>query len=80
MLASKYFPQYLGIYALFNTLTDREPGENRPDPLRYYGAMVVAFVIANVTILDPATWRYCINYVRAARSSTTDIRTPAGCM
>jgi Dolichyl-phosphate-mannose-protein mannosyltransferase len=63
MLASKYFPQYLGLYALFNTLTDRAPGKNRPDPLRYYGAMVIAFVIANVTILDPATWRYCIDYV-----------------
>jgi hypothetical protein len=63
MLASKYFPQYLGIYALFNTLTDRAPGKNRPDPVRYYGAMVIAFVIANVAILDPATWRYCVNYV-----------------
>jgi len=58
MLASKYFPQYLGVYALFNVLSDRAPGENRPDKVRYYGAMVVAFVAANIVILDPATWRY----------------------
>ena len=64
LLASKYFPQYLGIYALFNTVTHRAPGENRPNPLRFYGAMGLAFLMANVAILDPATWRYCINYVR----------------
>jgi hypothetical protein len=63
MLASKYFPQYLGLYALFNVVTDRAPGENRPDPLRYYGAMVIAFLTANVAILEPATWRYCVNYL-----------------
>jgi hypothetical protein len=63
MLASKYFPQYLGVYALFNVLTDRAPGENRPLKLRYYGAMVAAFVVANVAILDPATWRYGLAYI-----------------
>ena len=66
MLASKYFPHYLGIYALFNTVTDRAPGQNRPDQLRYYGAMVIAFLVANVAILDPETWRYCVNYVQGA--------------
>jgi hypothetical protein len=64
MLASKYFPQYLGIYALFNHLTDRNPGANRPDPFRYYGLMLVMFVVANVAVLDPSTWRYCLNYIR----------------
>ena len=64
MLASKYFPHYLGVYALFNVLTDRAPGENRPDKVRYYGAMVVAFLIANVAILSPATWQYGIAYLR----------------
>jgi 4-amino-4-deoxy-L-arabinose transferase-like glycosyltransferase len=62
MMASKYFPHYLGVYALFNGMTDRAPGENRPDRLRYYGAMVVAFLMANVVILDPATWRYGVAY------------------
>jgi 4-amino-4-deoxy-L-arabinose transferase-like glycosyltransferase len=64
MLASKYFPQYLGVYALFNVVTDRTSGDNRPDKVRYYGAMVVAFLIANVAILAPATWQYGIAYLR----------------
>jgi 4-amino-4-deoxy-L-arabinose transferase-like glycosyltransferase len=62
MLASKYFPHYLGVYALFNVVADRTPGENRPDKLRYYAAMVVAFVMANVAILNPATWWYDVAY------------------
>jgi hypothetical protein len=64
MLASKYFPHYLGIYALFNNVTDRKPGVNRPDPLRYYGLMIAMFVVANVAVLDPSTWHYCLNYIR----------------
>src|SRR5262245_24917986 len=64
MLASKYFPQYLGIYALLNHVTDRNPGTNRPDPLRYYGRMVAMFIVANVAVFDPSTWRYCLDYIR----------------
>jgi hypothetical protein len=64
MLASKYFPHYLGVYALFNAVTDRNPGSNRPDKFRYYGAMVAAFVIANVAVLAPATWHYVVDYLR----------------
>ena len=64
MLASKYMPHYLGIYALFNTLTDKTPGANRPNPWRHYSAMVAAFVAANVAVLSPDTWRYCISYVQ----------------
>jgi len=63
MLASKYFPQYLGVYALFNAVTDRKPGSNRPEKLRYYGAMLVAFVAANAVVLAPATWLYIVKYV-----------------
>ncbi|HEV3062000.1 MAG TPA: glycosyltransferase family 39 protein [Vicinamibacterales bacterium] len=66
MLASKYMPQYLGIFALFNTVTDRNPGANRPHKLRYYGAMLAAFAIANATALMPETWRYCVGYVQGA--------------
>jgi dolichyl-phosphate-mannose-protein mannosyltransferase len=66
MLASKYFLQYLGVYALFNLITDLNPGANRPDKLRYYGAMVVAFLVANVALFDPATWRYLLEYVYGA--------------
>ncbi len=63
MLASKYFPQYLGLYGLFNLTTDRNPGENRPAPLRYFGAMAIAFVAADAVVLNPATWRYCVSYI-----------------
>jgi len=66
MLASKYMPHYLGIYALFNTVTDRKPGANRPNPLRYYGTMVAVFVAVNFTVLLPETWRYCVHYVQGS--------------
>jgi hypothetical protein len=64
MLASKYMPQYLGIYALFNTLTDGAPGANRPDRRWHFGAMAIAFAVANVAIFFPDTWRYCVAYVQ----------------
>jgi Dolichyl-phosphate-mannose-protein mannosyltransferase len=64
MLASKYMPHYLGMYALFNTITDKDPGANKPNPLRYYGAMVASFLAANIVVLSPDTWRYCISYVQ----------------
>jgi hypothetical protein len=63
MLASKYMPHYFGIYALFNAITDRNAGANRPHQPRYYGAMALAFVGANFAILLPETWRYCLSYV-----------------
>jgi Dolichyl-phosphate-mannose-protein mannosyltransferase len=63
MLASKYMPHYLGIYAIFNLITDPEPGANRPGPLRHYGAMAIAFLLANPAILSAATWRYAAHYV-----------------
>jgi hypothetical protein len=64
MLASKYMPHYLGIYALFNVVTDRNPGANKPNRLRHYGAMGAAFLAANAAVLMPATWRYCASYVQ----------------
>jgi hypothetical protein len=63
MLASKYMPQYLGIYALFNLLTDPDPGRNKPDRLRHFGAMAATFFAANLPILFPSTWRYLASYV-----------------
>ena len=64
MLASKYMPHYLGIYALFNVLTDSTPGANRPSWLRYYGAMCAAFLLANPIVVLPDTWRYMASYVQ----------------
>lgn len=63
MLASKYMPHLIGVYALFNLLTDPEPGDNKPERVRHFGAMAAAFVFANVTILLPSTWRYFVSYV-----------------
>jgi hypothetical protein len=63
MLAAKYMPQYLGIYALFNLLTDPDPGANRPNRIRHYAAMACAFVAADLAILMPSTWRYAASYV-----------------
>jgi hypothetical protein len=57
-------PHYLGIYALFNAISDRHPGANRPNKVRYYGAMLVTFVAANAAVLIPETWRYCVQYVQ----------------
>ena len=64
MLASKYMPHYLGIYALFNVLTDSNPGRNKPNRFRHYAAMFAAFAAANVAILMPDTWRYAASYVQ----------------
>jgi hypothetical protein len=64
MLASKYMPHYLGIYAFFNAISDRHPGANRPDKVRYYGAMFTTFVAANAAVLMPETWQYCVQYVQ----------------
>jgi Dolichyl-phosphate-mannose-protein mannosyltransferase len=64
MLASKYMPHYLGIYALFNTVTDPAPGANKPNRLLHYAAMGAAFVLANPVIVMPETWRYMTSYVR----------------
>src|SRR5258706_10341315 len=64
MLASKYMPQYRAIYALFNTLTDDEPGANRPNRLLHFGAMAAAFGVANIAVFFPDTWRYCVAYVQ----------------
>ncbi|HJZ70148.1 MAG TPA: glycosyltransferase family 39 protein [Vicinamibacterales bacterium] len=64
MLASKYFPHYLGIYALFNVFADRHPGANRPNKLRHYAAMAMTFIAVNPVVLHPATWLYWLHYVQ----------------
>ena len=63
MLASKYMPVSLGAFAVFNAITDRAPGANRPDRFRMYGAALLAFLATNGVILMPSTWRYAASYV-----------------
>src|SRR5262249_39744180 len=53
----------IGIYALFNLITDVEPGDNRPNRLWHFGAMAAAFVLADAPMLLPSTWRYMASYV-----------------
>lgn len=63
MLASKYMPHFLGLYALFNVLVDRQPGANKPDKPKYYAAMAATFVAANFALFLPGTWRSLSSYV-----------------
>lgn len=64
MLASKYMPHLLGLYALFNVIYLKDARGNSPDRARYYAAMAAAFLAANFAILLPSTWRYCLDYVQ----------------
>lgn len=69
MLASKYMPHLLGLFALFNVVHNRDAGPICPDKRRYYAAMGAAFVLGNVAILLPSTWEYCLAYVRGRHLS-----------
>jgi 4-amino-4-deoxy-L-arabinose transferase-like glycosyltransferase len=68
MLASKYLPHLFGCYALYNVALTRRPGPNKPRPLLYNGLIVAAFLAANFAILFPATWDYCLSYLRGDRT------------
>jgi len=63
MLASKYMPQYLVFYAIFNYVTDVHPGGNKPRPILHWGAMAATFLACNFVVLSPAMWRYALTYV-----------------
>ncbi|HTI38354.1 MAG TPA: phospholipid carrier-dependent glycosyltransferase [Vicinamibacterales bacterium] len=64
MLASKYMPQYFGLHALYVRITRPDPGLNRPPRLRYYTAMIGAFLCCNFGVLMPASWRHLAQYFR----------------
>jgi hypothetical protein len=64
MLASKYMPHLLGLYAWFNVIYLKNAGPNSPRKPHYYGAMAAAFLIANFAVVLPPTWQYCIDYLR----------------
>ena len=64
MLASKYMPHYFGLHALFNVAADRNPADKTPDKRpAFFAAMGGAFVVANFTLVLPATWRYVQSYI-----------------
>ncbi|HXU39076.1 MAG TPA: glycosyltransferase family 39 protein [Blastocatellia bacterium] len=67
MMASKYFPHYFGLNALFYTLVGYDRRNNQPLTGRmwakYFGALLAAFVIFNPAAFFPQTWRYLWKYV-----------------
>jgi asparagine N-glycosylation enzyme membrane subunit Stt3 len=67
MLASKYFPHYFGLNALYHHnfhVRKREPGESPgKTPRLFYIAILVAFIIANPPVLLPQVWQYLNVYM-----------------
>src|SRR6185295_14834125 len=67
MMASKYFPHYFGLNALYHhyfRVRKSEPGEPAGKTfLSFYVAMAIAFVIANPPALLPHVWEYLNVYM-----------------
>jgi asparagine N-glycosylation enzyme membrane subunit Stt3 len=67
MLASKYFPHYFGLNALYHQkfrVRKREPGESPGKvPGLFYLTMLLAFIIANPPVLLPRVWAYLNVYM-----------------
>lgn len=67
MLASKYFPQYFAYNALFYYLAGYNSRNNRALTrrmwLKFFGAMILAFVLFNPAAFLPKTWRYLLEFV-----------------
>ncbi len=67
MIASKYFPHYLGLNSLYHhyaRVRTRAPGEpSGTTSLIFYIALPVAFLIANPAILLPQVWEYLNAYM-----------------
>ncbi len=67
MLASKYFPHYLGLIFLYFLLVGGKhqfQRHRRIDTLCQFGAFALAFLLANPVILHPETLRYMFHYMR----------------
>jgi hypothetical protein len=56
MLASKYVPYFIGIHIVYFRIAEPHPGPNRADKRTYFGAMALAFLIANFPVLSPGNW------------------------
>jgi Dolichyl-phosphate-mannose-protein mannosyltransferase len=67
MMASKYFPHYFGLNALYYTMVGYDRRNNRPLTRRmwsrYFGGLILAFVAFNPAAFVPQTWRYLWKYV-----------------
>ena len=66
MLASKYFPHYFGLNALFHHkfhVRKHQPGEpSGKTPTIFYLLIVLAFLVANPAVLLPPVWDYLNAY------------------
>src|SRR5262249_13246499 len=66
MLASKYFPHYLGLNALYHYLRPHDPQRNAPLGRRglagFFLAFGVVFALANPMVFHPDTLRYMAEY------------------
>jgi 4-amino-4-deoxy-L-arabinose transferase-like glycosyltransferase len=67
MLASKYFPHYMGLIFLYNYLRPHDPETNAPLGRRamtgFFLAFAVAFIAANPMLFHPETLRYLAVYL-----------------
>jgi len=66
MIASKYFPHYLGLILLYYILPGHRwdyPDFRKRDYLYLLGACAAVFLIANPVILFPGTIKYMLHYV-----------------
>ncbi len=67
MMASKYFPHYFGLNALFYTLVGYDSRNNRPLTRRmwakYFGGLFAAFTLSNPSLFAPQTIRHLLKYV-----------------
>ncbi|MEP6636701.1 MAG: glycosyltransferase family 39 protein [Acidobacteriota bacterium] len=67
MLASKYFPHYFGLNALFHHhvhVRKSEPGEKGgTTPKIFFALIIVVFLIANPAVLLPQVWEYLNAYM-----------------
>jgi len=67
MMASKYFPHYWTLNALFYSLVGYDSRNNRPLTKtmwwKYFASMLAAFVVFNPAVFLPQTWRYLWKYV-----------------
>ena len=67
MMASKYFPHYFALNALYYTIVGYDSRNNRPLTRRmwgrYFGGLVTAFVVFNSATFVPQTLRYLSKWV-----------------
>jgi hypothetical protein len=67
MMASKYFPHYFGLNALYHhNFRVRQPVPGEPSgrtPTLFYAVIAVAFLIANPAVLLPQVWEYLNAYM-----------------